>query len=48
MTGPKQTGEIGKALRAKIVSLPSGHALMSEVPDALLAAVREALEVENA
>jgi pimeloyl-ACP methyl ester carboxylesterase len=43
MTGPKQTVAIAAALRARIVSLPGGHALMTEQPDALLAAVREAI-----
>ncbi len=43
MTGPKQTAAIAAALRASIVSLPAGHALMTEQPEALLAAVRGAL-----
>ena len=43
MTAPKQSAAIAAALRARIVTLASGHSLMSEVPDALLAAVREAL-----
>ena len=43
MTQPKQTTAIAAALRAAIVSLPAGHALMTEQPEALLAAVREAL-----
>ena len=43
MTLPKQTTAIAAALRATIVSLPSGHSLMTEQPEALLAAVREAL-----
>ena len=43
MTGPKQSATIAAALRARIVSLPAGHSLMSELPDAVLATVREAL-----
>jgi len=43
MTGPKHTAAIAAALRARIVTLPSGHSPMTEAPDALLAAVREAL-----
>ena len=43
MTSPKLTGPLAEALRARIVTLPSGHSLMSETPDALLAAVREAV-----
>lgn len=43
MTAPKQTVALAAALRARIVTLPSGHSLMSEAPDALLAAVRAAI-----
>jgi len=43
MTAPKQAAAIAAALRARIVTLASGHSLMSEAPDALLAALREAL-----
>lgn len=43
MTPPRATQDIAKALRAKTVRLPSGHHLMAEVPDAMLAAVRAAL-----
>ena len=45
MTGPKQTAEIAAALKARTVRLRSGHALMTEAPDALLAAVRQAFDV---
>jgi pimeloyl-ACP methyl ester carboxylesterase len=48
MTPPRATNEIAKALRAKIVRLPSGHHLMAEVPDAMLAAVRAALSGREA
>ena len=43
MTQPKQAGEIAQALRATVHSVPAGHALMSEAPDAVLAALRSAL-----
>ena len=43
MTGPKHAAGIAAALLARTVVLPAGHALMTEVPDALLAALREAL-----
>ena len=43
MTTPKHTREIAKALRAHIVTLPAGHTLMTEVPDGVLNALREAL-----
>jgi pimeloyl-ACP methyl ester carboxylesterase len=45
MTAPKQSKALAEALRAKTVMLPAGHSLMSEVPDALLAALRGALKV---
>ncbi len=32
-----------QALRARVVTLPSGHHLMAEAPDAVLKAVRDAL-----
>jgi pimeloyl-ACP methyl ester carboxylesterase len=43
MTGTKQTGDIARALRARTITLPCGHALMTEAPDALLAVLRDAL-----
>ncbi len=43
MTTPKHTRDIAKALRAHIVTLPAGHTLMTEVPDGVLNALREAL-----
>ena len=43
MTPPRSSRDIAAALKARVVMLPSGHSLMSEVPDALLAALREAL-----
>ncbi len=43
MTPPRSTRDIAAVLKAQVVLLPSGHSLMSEVPDGLLAALREAL-----
>ena len=43
MTPPRSARELGTALKARTVLLPSGHSLMTEVPDGLLAALREAL-----
>lgn len=43
MTLPRATREIAAALRARVVTLPAGHSLMTEAPDALLNALRSAL-----
>jgi pimeloyl-ACP methyl ester carboxylesterase len=43
MTPPKATRELTAALKARVVMLDSGHHLMAEQPDAMLAAVRAAL-----
>ncbi|HJV59751.1 MAG TPA: alpha/beta hydrolase [Albitalea sp.] len=43
MTPPKATRDIADALKARVVTLPGGHALMQEVPDAVLGALRDAL-----
>ena len=43
MTPPRATRDIAAALRAKVVTLASGHSLPAEAPDALLAALRGAL-----
>ena len=40
MTPPKATRELAAALRAQVHTLPGGHALMQEQPDALLAVLR--------
>jgi len=45
MTQPGQAVELAAALRARTVTLPCGHALMSEAPDALLGAIRAAIAV---
>jgi pimeloyl-ACP methyl ester carboxylesterase len=43
MTSPKTTREIAAALRAQVATLPAGHSLMAEAPDAVLNALRSAL-----
>jgi pimeloyl-ACP methyl ester carboxylesterase len=43
MTSPKGSREIATALHAKVVILPAGHSLMTEAPDGVLNALREAL-----
>ena len=43
MTPPKQSREIAQALRARVHTVDAGHALMTEAPDAVLAALRSAL-----
>jgi pimeloyl-ACP methyl ester carboxylesterase len=47
MAAPKQATAIAQALRARTVTLASGHALMSEAPEALLAALRAAFDVRD-
>jgi pimeloyl-ACP methyl ester carboxylesterase len=43
MTSPKATSEIAAALEARVHTLPCGHGMMQEQPDAMLAALRTAL-----
>lgn len=43
MTSPKQAATIVAALSARVESLDAGHTMMSEAPDAALAALRNAL-----
>jgi pimeloyl-ACP methyl ester carboxylesterase len=43
MTSPRQTREIAAALKARVHHVAAGHALMTEAPDAVLAALRGAL-----
>jgi pimeloyl-ACP methyl ester carboxylesterase len=43
MTLAKATRELAQALSARVVALPAGHALMQELPDGVLSAVRSAL-----
>ena len=44
MTPPKATKELAAALKARVVTVPSGHHLMAEAPDAVLAGLRAALD----
>lgn len=43
MTPPKAARQLAEMLKAQVQTLTAGHALMSEAPEALLAAVRTAL-----
>ncbi len=43
MTPPRMSRELAKALRAKVRTVPTGHAVMTEAPDAVLAKLRDAL-----
>lgn len=43
MTPPKATRELASALRARVVQVRSGHSMMAEAPEAVLAALRQAL-----
>ncbi len=45
MTPPKATKELAAALKAQVVTVPTGHHLMAEAPDAVLAGLRGALAV---
>jgi pimeloyl-ACP methyl ester carboxylesterase len=45
MTPPKATKELAAASKAKVLTVPTGHHLMAEAPDAVLAALRGALAV---
>jgi pimeloyl-ACP methyl ester carboxylesterase len=47
MTPPRAAREIATALRAKVVTVPTGHHLMAEAPDAVLNALREALVTQE-
>jgi pimeloyl-ACP methyl ester carboxylesterase len=44
MTSPKQNAVLGALLKPRIHTVPAGHALMAEAPDAVLAALRAALQ----
>ncbi len=43
MTSPKQTATIVSALNARVQTVDAGHTMMSEAPDAVLGALRSAL-----
>jgi len=44
MTSPKLTDAIAAALHARVTRVDAGHALMTEAPDAVLSALRAALD----
>lgn len=44
MTSPKQNVVLGELLKPRIQKLPAGHALMAEAPDAMLTALKAALQ----
>ena len=44
MTPPKQNAVLGGLLKPRVPTVPAGHALMAEAPDAVLAALRAALQ----
>jgi len=46
MTLPKKSAGLAAALKAQVITLPVGHALMAEAPDQALAALRQALSVQ--
>lgn len=48
MTTPRAAKEIATALKARVVTVASGHHLMAEQPDAVLDAVRSALAAPEA
>jgi pimeloyl-ACP methyl ester carboxylesterase len=45
MTHPKQTRELAQALKAPVIQVPAGHALIAEAPDLVLVALRSALQL---
>jgi pimeloyl-ACP methyl ester carboxylesterase len=44
MTPPRTAQALAERLRAPVIHVPAGHALMAEAPDAVLNALREALD----
>ena len=44
MTSPKQTATLETLLKPRVHRLPAGHEIMAEAPDAMLAALRQALQ----
>ncbi|MDE2094661.1 MAG: alpha/beta hydrolase [Burkholderiales bacterium] len=44
MTSPRQSRDLARALKARVHTLDAGHALMTEAPDAVLSALRQALQ----
>lgn len=47
MTPPRATRELAQALQPRVHTVDSGHQLMAEAPDAVLAALRQALSPEE-
>jgi len=47
MTSPRQTAALGGLLKPRVHTVPAGHALMAEAPDAVLAALRVALQASS-
>ncbi|WP_280150601.1 alpha/beta hydrolase [Piscinibacter sp. XHJ-5] len=47
MTSPQAARELAAALSARVATLPCGHSLMLESPDAVLNALRDALKQEQ-
>ena len=47
MTSPRQNAVLGGLLKPRIHTVPAGHALMAEAPDAVLAALRAALQAST-
>ena len=43
MTPPERASDLAAALEATVHTVPAGHNMMSEAPDATLAALRAAL-----
>ena len=43
MTAPKDVASLAGALGTTPIAIEAGHALMTEAPDALLAALRQAI-----
>ncbi|HEY9025271.1 MAG TPA: alpha/beta hydrolase, partial [Burkholderiaceae bacterium] len=43
MTPPRAAAELARALRAQVLTVPAGHAMMQEAPDAVLRALRQAI-----
>ncbi len=48
MTQPRQSAELARLLKPQVHMIAAGHALMTEAPDAVLAALRSALAARSA
>jgi pimeloyl-ACP methyl ester carboxylesterase len=47
MTSPRQTAQLEAWLKPRVHRLPAGHEIMAEAPDAMLAALRSALQASS-